>query len=191
MSKTTYEYLLQRKKEGRSDLYETVSSRGRIILGTTIDVIVFLAGVALITIFGLNAEFDLFGFVGIFLVLYIFGYYLIKIVFNGTSLGFFLAGLRMINIKTKYQVTKKEYTEYLLQNITSELKPNKVLKHYFDFDNRYSQNKVMMRHNFVAVHSKKYKQFLVEYQDILRQIEEYEKLNPQNVQNKTLHTTKA
>ena len=82
MTETTYEYLLQRKQEGRYDLYETAASRSRMILGTTIDVIVFLAGVVLITTIGLRNEFDIFGYVGIFLLLFILIYHVIKIIFK-------------------------------------------------------------------------------------------------------------
>ena len=102
---------------------------------------------------------------------------MIKIIFKGTSFGYFLVGIRVINIKTKHQVTHKEYTEYLLKNLTettTELKATKVLHHYFNFDNRLAQNRAMKKSNLIAVNNCKYRSFLKEYEDTKQQIQAIE-----------------
>lgn len=183
MSETKLEYLLQRKKESRYDLYETVASRRRIIFSKIIDAIVFLAGVANITIFGLKNDFSLFGYVGLALALFILVYYIIIIFFKGTTIGCFLVGIQIVSIRTKHQVTQKEYSEYILKNITSELKPMKVLDKYYNFDNRLSQNKPMRKSNFIAVNKRKYRSFLHEYRETLKTLRDLENLEQEMVKS--------
>lgn len=175
MVKTRLEYLMQRKKESRYDLYETVASRQRIILSKIIDLLVFFGGVTNIIIFGLHNDFSLFGYIGLSLALFIFVYYIIIIFFKGSTIGCFLVGIQIVNIRTKNQVTQKEYKEYILKNITSDLQPAKVLDKYYNFDNRLSQNKPMRKSNFMAVNKRKYKAFLQEYRETIRAIDELEK----------------
>ena len=173
MSQREYEYYKQRFYESRYDLIETVTSSNKLLIAKIIDWAIFITLIILLNVYMNTLE--VFTPISKILVtgLFMFIYTGIKILLKGTSLGNLIMGITYVNIKTKNTVTIQEFYKYILRNVNKDIRPVKMIKYYFSYNNRLLQNEPMKKSGFLVSDNRKYKKFKEDYQKTIKKLTEY------------------
>lgn len=175
---TEYEYYKQRKEEALADLYETVTKVDRIIAAKAIDWAIFVTGLFFVTYYSVNSETINHIWVFAMMVAFLIAYHFVKVIFKGVSIGYLIMGIRFVSVKTKEPVTKKEFYQYIKNQLKFEVQYNHIFRYYFSFDDKTKQNTPMRRFGMILVDRKDYKRFYREYRyNNARYFELQEQLN--------------
>ena len=170
MNNERLEYLKERLQLITNDLYDTIATLERIVFAKVIDYIVVLVGIVFVF------RRDLTGWYLVpAIILWIFLYFLLRILYRGRTLGMLIMILQYVNVKSKRPVTILEYVRYLRKTATLKVHIYQLFKYYLDYDNHHCQNEPMRRFGMILVDRKKYARFQKEHQYIKTEIQRLEK----------------
>ncbi len=175
MLEKEYEYYKERNNEKRLDLFQTVSTSEKIMAANIIDIVFFFAGLVLTVILARMLPFFIPGLGLVGGVLYILIYFTFRVFAQGSSLGYLLMNIRLVKIKTADRVNGKDYWNYIVKNINSEVKITKIYSYYFNYDNWLKQNGAMHQSGLLVVNKSKFNKFNNEHKIISRKLHEIEK----------------
>lgn len=163
-------YFEQRVEESTYDLYETVSSITKIHIAKIIDYIFFVSGLLFFIVYTIQSNVISNMFVYVAVVLFTVLYFLLKALLRGQTLGYFIMGIRFVNVRSKEPVSMKEYLNYVKKSTKLEVQYTEIFRYYMNYDGRLNQNQPMKRFGMVLVERSKYKSFYEEYQYNINQL---------------------
>jgi hypothetical protein len=165
-------YFEQRVEESTYDLYETITSITKIQIAKIIDYAFFATGLTLFVIFTIQSNLIANAFVYVSVILYLALFFILKTLLRGQTLGYFIMGIRFVNVRSKEPVTMKQYVNYVKKSTKLEVRYNEIIRYYMNYDSKLNQNQPMKRFGMVLVEKSKYKRFYDEYQYNLEKLQQ-------------------